>query len=275
MARKQKPVIWNDKGGNIIDAPRLRKHEKSIRGMIRKYFPANACYEASMSKFDLRAECRLEVAKALVNFDPILAIEGLTKFSERKTKSDEAHLEEKRSNVEKTLADAEERWIRKRLHNYLLRLRWKNSPDEKGGRAISIQAVLAKANTALNEDGSAHSLFGVDSDESPNFQPGENLFGVEEAGFTGTCTNVDQAESDRDELMDLLQTQGHAIFKTRMLEIEGSDPVRFDNLMAFLDARIKSERQVYTIGEVDEAKSETDAEDRKAAASDDDEEDSF
>lgn len=257
MARIQKPVIWNDKSGAAIDEARLKKHEKSINGMIRKMLPACALFEASMSKFDLRNECRLEVAKALVNFDPITAIEGVTKFSDRKKKNDEEHIQYKRDNSVKVLEELEDLWIRKRLFTYLRRLRWNNSIEEKGGRAVSINAILAKTSTILNFEGEGVSIFGVEEDYNemneesshPDYQHGGHLFTDEEAKFEGSFIDTEKAESDRDELLAILETEGKAGLTSKISQLERQDPERYLNIMSFLDARTRSSKETYNFEE--------------------------
>jgi len=270
MGRKQKPVTWKDKSGAVVDEARIMKHDKSVSGMIKKIFPAWECVEASMNKYDLISECRIEVAKALENFDPTIAIEGVTKFADRKTKSDEEHIEWKRANVEKALEKAEALWVRKRLLNYLRRLRYNNSFAEKQGKTVSFSAILAtaEANNVLNMDWTSRQLFAVEESETPDYHHGATLF-LEEHSFKGACLDVEQAESDRDELIDILDKKGIESFKARLQEIQFEDQERYESLISFLDAKTRSSTTSYTFTESDENNEVTSSEFEEESDEDD------
>ena len=156
---------------------------------------------------DLFAECVIQSYKALANFDPVQAIEKVTSNSKLKIKTDEERLQWKRENQEAALEKGESNWIAGRLKNYLQRYRWKNSPEFKGGRAYSFTAMLSKATTVLNDDGSSRSIFD-DSNES------ELIFSDDNQVFDQFGTiNTDRARDDFDELKSIQNQFGDEVMK--------------------------------------------------------------
>ena len=236
MPRKIKKIVWKDKGGGLIDGARISKHEKRIRGMISKYFPALVCIAAGMGKYDLRAECRIEVGKSLVNFDPFEAINGITKDVSRKTKSDEDHLKWKRENMVEALEKAEERWVCKRLHNYLMRLRFNNSPAEKGGTTVSLDAILASSNRVLDMDGSEKSCFGPDAEQESD-SLAQQLFGTQDSSLNMSQLDLNRAVEDEENLLQIEPLQGKKGVQNYLRLLGESDPDRLDNLMAFMEQK--------------------------------------
>ncbi len=267
QAIKKQPALF-DLGGRIIDDIRIKKHERLIRGMIVKFFPANACFEASMSQYDLRNQCRLEAVMSLLNFDPHLALTGITKNESRKTRSDEEHLKWKRENPELALEKAESEWVGKRLANYLRRLRWKNSIEEKGGRAASLNAMFAKTNTQLNLDGSAKSLFGPDSDR-PDSE--EVLFGVQDQHEAVLNLDWDRCQENLDQLGAIHDKQGLEAFNNAFRALPQDEQ---EDLIAFCSMRSAAERRIYAAPNYEEAEAEAQAseEKKRSDASDSDEE---
>ena len=207
MSKRNKTLAEVDLGQRPITYERVMKHERLIYAMIRKFFPWNQCFEASMYTEDLFAECVIQAHKALANFDPVQAIEKVTSNSKLKIKSDEERLQWKRENQEAALEKGESNWVAGRLKNYLQRFRWKNSPEFKGGRAYSFTAMLSKASTALNEDGSSRSIFD-DSDESDVISSDSN-----QAFHQFSTNDTDQARDDFDELKFIQEQFGDDVMK--------------------------------------------------------------
>jgi len=189
-------VVWVDKSGNVIDSARIQKYERLLRGMIRKFFPISQCFAASMSAHDLRNAGRLEMAKALQNFDPVLALSSVGKDEKRKKRSDEEHLAYKRANPERALAERESAWVARRLANWLQLTRYENSTAVKGGMAVSLAATMAKASAALDENGaSADPLAPVEEAVIGSFCEDKLSAGVED---------IAQCKNDFDHLSELL-----------------------------------------------------------------------
>lgn len=207
MNKRNKILADVDLGQRAITYERVMKHQRLIHAMIRKFFPWSQCFEASMYAEDLFAECVIQAYKALANFDPVQAIEKVTSNSKLKIKTDEERLQWKRENQEAALEKGESNWIAGRLKNYLQRYRWKNSPEFKGGRAYSFTAMLSKASTVLNEDGSSRSIFD-DSDES------DVISADSDQDFHQFATNDnDQARDDFDELKSIQEQFGDEVMK--------------------------------------------------------------
>ena len=188
--------VWFDLGGNIIDSARIQRHERLLRGMIRKFFPISQCFAASMSAHDLRNAGRLEMAKALLKFDPVLALESVGKDEKRKRRSDAEHLAYKKANPEKALAERESAWVARRLANWLQRTRYEHSPAVRGGMAVSLAATMAKASAALDENGAAADPLGpVEESIIASFC---------EDKITAGVNDLAQCKSDFDSLSDML-----------------------------------------------------------------------
>lgn len=152
------------KGGRIIDDARVNKYEAMCHFMVRKYLPAMALYEASMDYSDLINQCRYEVFRALMNFDPLIAMRSFRMKrvldqdgnpivvgvkrgkpvykmapDEDKRKREE---ERKRKNPALALQKAEESIVYGRLNNYVRRVRWKFRPEQRGGKTISADMIM-------------------------------------------------------------------------------------------------------------------------------------
>jgi len=255
-----------DLSGRPITSERMKRHEALIRGLIKKFFPAEACFEASMTKFDLRNACRTEAFLSLCKFDEDKALNTVGKSS-RKKRSDEDWLKWKKDNPEQALLECESIWVAQRVVNYLRRLRWKNSPQEKGGRMISFTALLAKANKQLDMDGTEVSLFGTDSE----FNHSEADMGEEPT----MVLDVDQAQADFQTLESIERRKGAQAMREAFNKLSEE---RRTNFIAFLDQRVASQNRSYRNFDFDRAiddyeKEETDSFARKKAVGD--EEDSF
>lgn len=148
------------KGGKPIDNERILKYENMCHFLVQKFLPARALYEASMDYDDLINQCRYEVMRALMNFDPKIAVKSfrnkkaldengepiILKFKKGKPvfkmvpDEDLREKEEQRKALNPELAKtkAEESLVYGRLKNYLRRTRWKYSPAVFGGQTIRV-----------------------------------------------------------------------------------------------------------------------------------------
>lgn len=229
MARKRKPIVWVDKAGNPITKARVDSHVASIVGLIRSYFPSLRCSEASMEFEDIKSECELETMKSLVNWDPEASINSVTKFNDRKLKTDEEHLKWKQENREKHLLAAEGSWVRGRLVMYLWRLRYNNSEEQKGGRSQSFESILVKANKVLTFDGSEENIFSGTDFTIDSLDSSDTMFGREDLSLA--LINSEQAQNDIDWLLEGY-TMSDAEGAKRFAEIS-KDSDRLDNLKTF------------------------------------------
>lgn len=144
------------KGNRIIDYERVSKYNDMCHFLIRKFLPSLALFEASMSYDDLFNQCQYETVKALINFDPKLAMKS---FIQKRSKDDNGNFiilkydryarpkyqfepdfearnkkeTEKLADPARALQKAEESIVYGRLQNYLRRTRWKYSKDNTGG----------------------------------------------------------------------------------------------------------------------------------------------
>lgn len=230
-----------DLSGRPITSERMKRHEALIRGLIKKFFPAEACFEASMTKFDLRNACRTEAFLSLCKFDEDKALNTVGK-STRKKRSDDDWLKWKRDNPEQALLECESIWVAQRVVNYLRRLRWKNSPQEKGGRMISFTALLVKANKQLDLDGTEISLFGTDSE-----------FNQSEADMADEPTlvlDIDQAQADFQMLESIERRKGAQAMREAFNKLSEE---RRANCVAFLDQRVAAQNRGYRNFDFDKA----------------------
>ena len=168
-------IIWRitmlkDKGGKIIDNNRIMKYEKLCHFMIRKYLPALALFEASMSYDDLLNQCRYEVMMALRNYDPTIAMKSFrvrrvldengtpvvlkVRSGGQKIYKTEPDIELRQKEEERKAKDpqtalikAEESIVYGRLNNYMRRTRWKYSPQVNGG--VTVRFGLTHSNLVL------------------------------------------------------------------------------------------------------------------------------
>lgn len=168
------------KSGREIDNARILKYEGFYRKIIRDFLPGLCLMEASMAYDDLLNQLRYEAFMALKNgFDPVKAMGSSIKDPEKRAKQ----IEKKLANPEKALEQAEKNIVYGRLVNYMRRARWKYHPDQRGGRSVSLDAILYSINT--NED----------SDDNLN------AFSVE----NNVNFNQSQAEVDRIDLMKAME----------------------------------------------------------------------
>lgn len=230
MPKKCKAEKWFDLSGKPITYERVKSHDRIVYGMIKKMLSNMRLDEAAMDINDLVSECRLQVLKGLLKFDPYQALNAVTKQTARKKKTDEEHLRWKKENPEEALKLAEERWVSRRLFNHLRRLRWDHSEKEIGGKTISYTRMLAAAEKTLDFDGQ-ESAFGVDE-----ASPEELIFGVEGESI---LLDREQAERDRDDLMRILNTEGKTAFKEALKHL---DPMRLDDLQALCENQTRNER---------------------------------
>ncbi len=149
-----------DQDGKPISNERIKKYEPMCHFMVRKYIPALNLYEASMDYSDLINQCRYEVMMALANFSSEKALSSFrTKKAldengnpivlDRKDGKDiflmipdedlrKSEVARKAKNPELALRKAEECIVYGRLNNYIRRVRWKYSPQQRGGRTVNI-----------------------------------------------------------------------------------------------------------------------------------------
>lgn len=157
-----------DQDGRLIDDARINKYEAMCHFMVRKYLPALSLYEASMDYSDLINQCRYEVMMALANFS---SEKALSSFRTKKALDDNGNPiiaghkggkpiyvmipdEEKRKSEiirkskdpQTALKKAEESIVYGRLNNYMRRVRWKFSPNQRGGRTISSNMLVDSSN---------------------------------------------------------------------------------------------------------------------------------
>lgn len=254
MPRKTKRIVWHDKAGKPTTFWRIMSHEQSIHGSILKAFPERACYAGSMNSEDLVQECFLEVARSLAEFDPELALRGLTRDESRKTRSDAEHLAEKLAHPEHTIREAEGRWVRKRLYNYLRRVRWENSVPAKGGQTVSIEAILVKAHRTLQLDGEERNLFDVE-DDLINQIDQENGIYLSPEVECGELTpfSLDLAERDRQEILDLMEREGEGAATQFINLLAQHDTERYESVKALCVLRGTKIAPQYEAGELEEA----------------------
>jgi hypothetical protein len=154
-----------DQDGRIIDDKRIMKYERMCHFMVRKYLPARSLYEASMDYSDLINQCRYEVMMALANFS---SEKAMSSFRTKKALDENGNpiilsykggkpiyltvpdvekrkLEVIRKSKDKATAlkKAEESIVYGRLDNYMRRVRWKFSPEQKGGKTVGISSLLS------------------------------------------------------------------------------------------------------------------------------------
>lgn len=144
------------KGNRLIDYKRVSKYNDMCHFLIKKFLPALALFEASMSYDDLYNQCQYETVKALINFDPKIA---MMSFIQKRSKDENGNFivlkfdkygnpkyklepdfearskkeAEKRADPEKALRKAEESIVYGRIQNYLRRTRWKYNKENSGG----------------------------------------------------------------------------------------------------------------------------------------------
>ena len=144
------------KGNRLIDNERVNKYKDMCHFLIRKFLPSLALFEASMSYDDLFNQCQYETVKALINFDPNLAMKS---FIKKRSKDNDGNFiilkydkygnpkyqlepdfearskkeAEKLADPPRALQKAEESIVYGRIQNYLIRTRWKYSKDNFGG----------------------------------------------------------------------------------------------------------------------------------------------
>ena len=142
------------KSGREIDNARIAKYEGFYRKVIKDFLPGLCLMEASMAYDDLLNQLRYEAFMALKNgFDPVKAMGSSIKDPEKRAKQ----IEKKLANPEKALEQAEKNIVYGRLVNYMRRSRWKYHPDQRGGRSVSLDAILTAS--SLNNDSDDNSGF--------------------------------------------------------------------------------------------------------------------
>jgi hypothetical protein len=142
------------KSGREIDNARIAKYEGFYRKVIKDFLPGLCLMEASMAYDDLLNQLRYEAFMALKNgFDPVKAMDSSIKDPEKRAKQ----IEKKLANPEKALEQAEKNIVYGRLVNYMRRSRWKYHPDQRGGRSVSLDAILTAS--SLNNDSDDNCVF--------------------------------------------------------------------------------------------------------------------
>lgn len=198
-------AVWVDAGGTAIDDARISKHERLLHGMIKKFLPRFALFEASMAHSDLANAGRLQIALALQKFDPVAALTLISKDESRKQRSDEEHMAWKKANPEAALVEMESKWVTRRLVNWLRRIRHEYSVKVRGGKSVSFTAMLAKANSTVDENGAENGLFGP--------REGAGIASASEDALSSGVENLPQARKDMDALLDVLVRRRRGVSK--------------------------------------------------------------
>lgn len=216
-----------DQSAIEIDGARVVKYDKLIAAVINKTLPLKQCIEASYAYDDLMNRGREVAIKSLIQVDYDKAINTVSKNKSRKKISDEERIKYKLENPEKAFAECEENWVQQALFNEFRRLAWKNSEKEKGGRGVSLNAMLAKNSSQIDENGASVSIFdmmkeseeglfdddsefGLDSDTSNEvfeFDNMEQLLGSDEF-CDNNLMNLEQANRDKDEMIAISEEKG-------------------------------------------------------------------
>lgn len=186
------------KGGKPIDNKRIQKYENLCHFLVRKFLPALNLYEASMNYEDLVNQCRYETMKALMNYDPVIAMKSfrVKKVLDKdgspiilkvykngkivyKTEPDlelrKSEEERKLKDPEKAMRKAEEGIVYGRIANYLRRTRWKYNEENAGGKTIRMGLMTGVVNS-----GKARSLDSLIDSLSENVFNEEDFFDTEE-----------------------------------------------------------------------------------------------
>lgn len=228
-----------DQDGRPIDDARISKYEAMCHFMVRKYLPALSLYEASMDYSDLINQCRYEVMMALANFS---SEKAMSSFRTKKALDDNGQPivighkagkpvylmipdEEKRSSeiIRKSkdpktaLRKAEESIVYGRLNNYIRRVRWKFSPDQRGGRTISADMIIHSPNHEFE--------IGYSVDPAPLME------------FS--------AQVEKEKLLDVLETQGAGAAK------EAFDKLPIDMRSSILEVIDRCQSRVYAAKETE------------------------
>jgi hypothetical protein len=175
-------------GGKPITEDRIKQYEPMCHYMIKMFLPAGALFEGCYSYEDLVNSCRTEVFLALLDgFDPEKAMKSSVDDPVDRAKREEA----KRLNPDKAMNDAEKNIIFGRLKNYLRRLRWRYCPDNRGGKGVSMDAILDGADQGYGR--------GMYSDPTPY---------------------AEQADIDKDSLIEILETHGAEAAKKAFFDLD-------------------------------------------------------
>lgn len=211
FARKMQKYIGNNqyrsgvffcKSGKRIDETRVYKYEPLCHKLVRQYFPALALWEASLTYEDLINQCRLEIFLALLNgFDPVKAMTSTIVDPVERLKQEAKKL----ANPEMALVNAEFAIVYGRIDNYLRRNAYKYHPNQMGGRAVSIDVIIAKVHQEYSSG-----IF---------IEPMEDL------------ALSTRAEITREKLLEILEKEGAEKVRELFLDLKVTDA---DGLLALL-----------------------------------------
>lgn len=194
------------KSGREIDNARITKYEGFYRKVIKDFLPGLCLMEASMAYEDLLNQLRYEAFMALKNgFDPVKAMDSTIKDPEKRAKQ----IEKKLANPEKALEQAEKNIVYGRLVNYMRRSRWKYHPDQRGGRSVSLDAILAASNSHNDSDDNSAFIF-PDIQESIDRHQAEmdraDLLRAMEDGKNVKDVYMSLSKERREDLLSLLKS---------------------------------------------------------------------
>ena len=197
------------KSGREIDNARIIKYEGFYRKVIKDFLPGLCLMEASMAYEDLLNQLRYEAFMALKNgFDPVKAMGSTIKDPEKRAKQ----IEKKLANPEKALEQAEKNIVYGRLINYMRRSRWKYHPDQRGGRSVSLDAILASSNSHNDSEDNSTFVFADIQDSIDRHQAEMDraeLFKAMEDGKNVKDMYMSLSKERRDDLISLLKGSTH------------------------------------------------------------------
>ena len=207
------------KSGREIDNARILKYEGFYRKVIKDFLPGLCLMEASMAYEDLLNQLRYEAFMALKNgFDPVKAMGSSIKDPEKRAKQ----IEKKLANPEKALEQAEKNIVYGRLVNYMRRSRWKYHPDQRGGRSVSLDAILTASGMNHDSDDNT-SFFMVESTDHIDMAQADidraDLMKAMEDGKDVRGMYLSLPKERRDDLLDMLKGSSHI----ELLEIDEND----------------------------------------------------
>lgn len=219
------------KSGREIDNARITKYEGFYRKVIKDFLPGLCLMEASMAYEDLLNQLRYEAFMALKNgFDPVKAMGSTIKDPEKRAKQ----IEKKLANPEKALEQAEKNIVYGRLINYMRRSRWKYHPDQRGGRSVSLDAILSSSNSHDDSDDNSAFCF-VEAKDSIDRHQAEmdraELFKALEDGKNVKDIYMSLPKERREDLLSLLKSATHVEmvnFEEPELSGESSDAQESD-----------------------------------------------
>jgi hypothetical protein len=186
-----------------IDAARINQYSGLWMTEIRTHFPAMCVYGAGWDIDDLQSECRNQVFKALLDtFDPGLAM--MSRVDEAKTAKDRLKRYEWEKEMAKDiplhLAVTERGWVKTRLENFLRRTQYNFHPQQLGGRAQSLDAIIEET---VNAEVNTHLVYeATPLEEDAQKKVDELLLVLQELGPQEAKTIfLSMGRSDREDIL--------------------------------------------------------------------------